>query len=274
MSLDLHQLDLDSQALIRKVSRFVRREFEHFSYEDVEFKRENDPFTYVDVTTEQMLKEGCQRLIPGCGFVNEESKNEPSDNGYVWIIDPIDGTSNFTHGVAHFSISVALAKDNEVVLGYVYEPMQDRMFHAIKGHGAWLNDRSLQVSRRSELKAGLIATGFPYERFDWLGDYLRVVTDIMDHAHGIRRMGSAALDMAYVAAGWFDGFFEFNLNAWDIAAGSLLVQEAGGRVTGFDGSDDYLFGKHIVGSSGRVHEELLAVMQRHDIVKDRPWMVG
>ncbi|MEO0468262.1 MAG: inositol monophosphatase family protein [Bacteroidota bacterium] len=261
-TVDLVLVDEKVQHLIRRTGQFASAEFARFSYDQVEFKGRKDPFSYVDVTAEKMLKEGCKLILPGSGFVNEESENQPSENGFTWIIDPIDGTTNFTHGVPHYSISVALIFEDEAKLGYVYAPETQDMFRATKGKGAFLNDNPISVSQRTELIQALTGTGFPPMDRDQLEKILRTVVEIMDKTHAIRRMGSAALDLAAVACGRYDAFFEHNLKPWDVAAGMLLVREAGGTVSDFHGGDNYLYGRQILASNGHLHEALLQIIQK------------
>lgn len=258
---DIPQLEKSLEELLRRTGEFIENEFHHFSFDKVEYKSENDPFTYVDVTAEQILKTGCSALIPGSGFINEETQDEPSENDFTWIIDPVDGTSNFTHGVPYFCISLALLEKDELILGYVYEPLTKNVFRARKGHGATLNGNPIRVSDRKHIQTGLIATGFPYENYPWRDHFVNLIRNIMDEAHGIRRMGSAALDLANVACGRFEGFLELNLKPWDVAAGALLVSEAGGKVTDFDGGDNFLFGRQIVATNESVHERMLEIIQ-------------
>lgn len=259
--IDHAALDPDIQALLRRTGVYIKQEFLHFSYDDVQFKAENDPFTHVDVTTEQILSEACAKLIPGAGFLKEESKAEASKNGYTWIIDPIDGTSNFTHGLPYFSISLALQYQGETVMGYVYAPMEDQLYRARKGQGADMNGQALRISPRPELSMALIATGFPYGKESWLGAYLELVHNMLEQSHGLRRFGSAALDLAQVAAGRLDAFFEFNLHAWDIAAGALLVTEAGGMISDFQGQDQYLTQGSVLASNGHIHAAMLNLIE-------------
>ena len=251
------------EQLIRDTGVFIAQEFHRFSYDQVEYKAENDPFTFVDVQAEERLRTGCEALLPGSGFINEEAADRPSQNGYFWIIDPIDGTSNFTHGVPHFCISLALAYQGEVQLGYIYEPIHQDLFRAEKGKGASLNGASIRVSEKTEIGTGLVGTGFPYANHPWRQTYLEIVMEIMDQAHGLRRMGSAALDLAYVACGRYEAFFEYDLKPWDVAAGSLLVQEAGGSISDFGGGDNFLHGRQIVASNGKVHPAILTTIGRH-----------
>lgn len=262
---DIAPLDLALRSLLVETGTFAREEFERFSFSDVVYKGENNPFTYVDVSCENMLREGCAKLIPGSGFVNEEGDDIPSQNGYTWIIDPIDGTANFTHGVPHFCISLALQDPGGMWLGYIYAPVRGDLFHAVREGGAFLNDKAIRVSEQAQLSTSLIATGFPYDDMGFRDKYFLLLNEVMDQSQGMRRMGSAALDLAYVAAGRFEAFFEYNLNAWDVAAGALILQEAGGQVSDFEGGDNYLFGQQIVASNGKIHQDILQILQGHNL---------
>lgn len=250
----------DLSHLISTTADYIRAEGEKFHAGLIEYKGRNNLVSYVDVTAERMLVEGCSRILPGSGFLNEEGGETPSTNGYRWIIDPLDGTTNFMHGVPAFSISVALQKDGETVLGIVHDVMRGEQFTAEKGRGAHLNGAPIRVSPATDLGQCLLATGFPYTSFDRVNDYLAVLKAFMEACHGIRRFGSAALDLAWVACGRFDGFFEYGLNPWDVAAGGLIVQEAGGRVTDFAGSDNFVFGRQIAASNGPVHPQMMAII--------------
>lgn len=254
-------LDEEIQSVIRAVGTFARKEFEVFDFSTVQYKAENDPFTHVDVATETMLMDGLRPLIPGAGFTTEEAASVPTTNGWEWVIDPIDGTSNFTHGIPHFCISVGLSFQREMVAGYIYHPVKELMYHCQKGTGAWEEDRKLAISTRGDLPYALVATGFPYSDMGWRREWVDLVVNVMDSAHGVRRFGSAALDLAHVASGQLDVFFEFNLKPWDVAAGSLLVQEAGGMVSDFQGGDDYIYGRQMIASNGLLHQPMLHLMQ-------------
>ncbi|MDX2284299.1 MAG: inositol monophosphatase family protein [Bacteroidia bacterium] len=257
-------LDSGIRQLLQETGAYIAQEFRSFEYAQVEFKGAFNPFTYVDVGADERLRAGCARLLPGSGFINEELEDQPGTNEYVWVIDPIDGTSNFTHGVPHFCISLALQAAGSTVLGYVYEPVSGRLFHAVLGGGAWLDGTPIRVSRRPMMAEGLIATGFPYQRHARLEAHLRAVDRVVHQAHGLRRMGSAALDLAYVAAGRYAGYFEYSLNPWDVAAGALLVTEAGGQVTDYRGGAAYGSGAEIVATNGLIHAELLGLLQEAD----------
>ena len=248
--------------LVKDTGDFIRQESYGFSTTNIEYKGFNDLVSYVDKEAEKKLVNGLGDILPGSGFIAEEGTSSKKSDTYNWIIDPLDGTTNFMHGIPVYAISIALMKRNELVLGVVYEINRDECFHAIKNEGAFLNHLPIQVSAANTLSKGLLATGFPYYNFEKMPQYLAIINDLMQQTHGLRRMGSAAVDLAYVACGRFEGFFEYNLNAWDVAAGALIVQEAGGKVTDFKAGNDFIFGKEIVAGNS-VHGEILKVIQKH-----------
>jgi myo-inositol-1(or 4)-monophosphatase len=262
-------MDLNASliALLTETGTFAAEEFARFDDNRVEYKAENDPFSFVDVEADRRLREGCEQLIPGSGFINEELENREGTNDYRWIIDPIDGTSNFTHGIPHFCISLALQKAEETILGYVYQPLTQELFRAEKGKGATLNGDPIYRSDRQQLNLAVVATGFPYAVETWVADYLTMIYAIMQQTHGLRRFGSAALDLAYVAAGRLDVFLEFNLKPWDVAAGSLIVQEAGGQVSDFTGGDRYVFGGEMLATNGHVHQPMLEILGQSPMIQ-------
>ena len=256
--------DILAQAkqLILDVGSFIQTEAQNFDYNLVEQKGLNDLVSYVDKTAEQRLVEGLSNIIPGCGFIAEEGTASHQDEAFIWIVDPLDGTTNFTHGLPVFAISVALMHNDSLVLGMVYEVNKEELFSAIKGQGAFCNDKPIHVSERATLDESLLATGFPYNKFEETDNYLKILKEFMFISHGIRRLGSAAVDLCYVASGRFEGFYEYNLNPWDVAAGILIVQEAGGHVSDFQGGQDYLFGKHII-AAGKVHNAMQQTIIKH-----------
>ncbi|MCI4671101.1 MAG: inositol monophosphatase [Bacteroidia bacterium] len=258
--MDHFQLDKDIQELLRKVGKYVQDEFRHFDFKRVEYKAAHNPFTDVDVAADKMLKQVCSQMIPGSGFINEELGSQDIDSEYRWIIDPIDGTVNFMHGIPHFCTCIALQHHKETVMGYVYQPVYDDMYVAMKGKGASLNGEKIRTSKRETLDTSIVATGFPYGTPEWIDDFLGRVYGVIKKIQGFRRMGSAALDLAYVASGKLDAFFEYQLNPWDVAAGALIVEEAGGKVTDFHGGDDYIFGGQVVSSNGIIHQELMEAL--------------
>ena len=259
--IDLSVIDIELSSLIRKTGAFIRKEYASFSFSRVQYKSHNDPVSYVDITAENLLIEGCLDLIPGSGFINEEGGEQESENGFVWIIDPLDGTTNFTHGIPHFCISLALSYMGKVVMGYVYGIMLDELFTGISGQGAFLNGRNIYTSEHEFLRTSVVVTGFPYSESAWVGPQMDVMREMLSHSHSFRRFGSAALDLAYVACGRIEAFYEFRLQPWDMAAGGLIIKEAGGIVTGFTGKEDYLFNGKIVATNGKIHNEMLSLIQ-------------
>ncbi|WP_462253613.1 inositol monophosphatase family protein [Ekhidna sp.] len=241
---------------------FIRQERARFSYDSVEFKGESNLVSYVDKESEKQITEGLQRILPEAGFITEEETTAQGQKEFTWIIDPLDGTTNFVHGIPNYCVSIGLMHNGKIVSGVVYEVANDECFYAWKGGGAYLNKKSIQVSKAKSFSDCVLATGFPYYEFEQLDEYLRILNRLMKDTQGLRRMGSAAADMAYVACGRYGGYFEYNLNSYDIAAGVILVQEAGGTVTDFKGGDDFIFGREMV-SGGEVHPLLLAVIQEH-----------
>ena len=261
-AMDLLKITEDAVVLIREVGQYIRSEAEKFDYNVVEEKGLNDLVSYVDKTAEQQLVDGLNKILPEAGFITEEGTAGHSSEQYKWVIDPLDGTTNFTHGLPVYAVSVALMDGDVLVAGVVYEINKDEMFHATKNGGAWLNDNRISVSGRTKLSESLLATGFPYYDFDQMEAYLQILNEFMQTTHGLRRMGSAAVDLAYVACGRFEGFFEYNLKAWDVAAGCLLVKEAGGNVIDFKSGKNYLFGKEII-AGGIVLDEMHAVINKY-----------
>ncbi|MEO0895359.1 MAG: inositol monophosphatase family protein [Bacteroidota bacterium] len=262
--MDHFLLDQPIQDLLKEVGKFVYQEFKSFDYKRVEYKGEKNPFTDVDVAADKMLKAACSAMIPDSGFINEELGVEDADGEYRWIIDPIDGTVNFMHGVPHFCICLALQHREETVMGYIYQPVYGDMYRALKGQGATLNDEPIEVSKRDSLKTSVLAAGFPYGLPSWMNDFIGMVIKVVRKVQGFRRMGSAGMDLAYVASGKLDGFFEYQLSPWDVAAGGLIVAEAGGKVTDFEGGDNYIFGGQIVSTNGLIHQELFDTIHNKD----------
>ncbi len=221
----------------------------------------NQLVSFVDQESERMLSERLQAAVPGSTVIGEEHAAENRTlTEYTWIIDPLDGTTNFLHGLPIFSISVALLHHGEPVLAIVDLPVVKERFTAIKGQGAWLNDQPIRVSDNPILQDSLLATGFPYHNFAEMSQYVEVLTHFMLNTRGLRRMGSAAIDLAYTACGRFDAFFELNLSPWDIAAGVLLVREAGGTVCTFSGDSDVIFENQILASSKALYPQMNAVL--------------
>jgi myo-inositol-1(or 4)-monophosphatase len=228
-------------------------------------KQVNDFVTEVDHAAEQIIIETLLAAYPGHGIWAEESGREhgAQDSEFVWIIDPLDGTTNFIHGLPVYCVSIALAVRGKVEQAVIYDPTRNDLFTATKGRGAYLNDRRLRVSKRIRLQECLISTGFPFRPGDDFNSYLHMMGDVMKKTAGLRRPGSAALDLAYVAAGFTDGFFETGLQPWDVAAGSLLVTEAGGLVGNFTGEPDFLEQKECLAGSPRIYGQLVTILGKY-----------
>src|ERR1035437_3908233 len=242
-TIELDNLCQEVCQLTRKVGAFIRTEQIKFSSSSVEIKGKNDFVSYVDKSSEKQLVEVLSKLLPESGFIAEEGTSTKKGEIYNWIIDPLDGTTNFIHGIPCFAISIALMRNNELVLGVIYEINLDECFYAWEGSKAFMNEKKIQVSKAATLADSLIATGFPYYDYSKMDNYMKLFNYFMKHTHGLRRLGSAATDLAYVACGRFDGFYEYSLQPWDVAAGAFIVKQAGGNVTDFKGGTNFIFGK-------------------------------
>lgn len=250
----------------RKAAEKIERYLERVDVIDIEEKSRNDFVTEVDRASEKEIIYHLKKAYPDHSFVGEESGYLKGENpDYEWVIDPLDGTTNFIHGIPHFAISIACKYKGQVQHGLVLDPVKREEFTASRGKGATLNDRRIRVSERRGMEGALIGTGIPFSGFalENIGPYLKALEEIAGQTAGIRRAGSAALDLAYVAAGRFDGFWEMNLKEWDIAAGCLLVQEAGGLVSDFKGGATHLTTGHIVCGGPRVFKPLLQIVEKH-----------
>ncbi len=228
-------------------------------------KQVNDFVTEVDRAAEEAIIETLLGAYPGHGILAEESGRDhgAKNSDYVWIIDPLDGTTNFIHGFPVYCVSIALTFKGKVEHAVVYDPTRNDLFTATRGRGAYLNDRRIRVSKRTQLKDCLISTGFPFRRGDNFRQYMRMLGEVMQQTAGVRRPGAAALDLAYVAAGFADGFFEAGLSIWDVAAGSLLVTEAGGLVGNFTGEADFLEQKECLAGNPRIYGALVPLVGKY-----------
>lgn len=242
--------------LSREVGAFLLEQT--VSDAQIEAKSMNNLVSFVDQTAERMFVEGLQEILPEAGFIAEEGSASHNDEEYLWVIDPLDGTTNYIHGIPAFCTSVGLLKNRKSIMGVIYDPCRDEMFSALLGKGAFLNGKPIQVSHRNSLKSSVLATGFPYDDFDRQDQYMELFGDLCKSSRGLRRWGSAAIDMAWVAVGRFEGFYEYGLNPWDIAAGVIIVEEAGGQVDAFTPSHDAIFDREIVATNGLIQQELLA----------------
>ncbi|WP_316809869.1 inositol monophosphatase family protein [Pedobacter heparinus] len=250
-------------AIARLTGNFIRKESMNFDVTAIEFKGLNDLVSYVDKNAEKQLVRNLAKLIPGAGFVTEEKTVNRNGVTYNWIIDPLDGTTNFIHGIPTYAISIALYEENKPVIGVVYEINRGEMFYTFKGGQAFLNNKPIVVSSRTRLADCLLATGFPYYQFEKQAQYMNLFSEMMRSCHGLRRIGAAAVDLAYVACGRFDAFFEYNLNSWDVAAGAYLVQQAGGHILNFEGGAEFMEQREILATNAFLDQELLALMNKH-----------
>lgn len=230
----------------------------------IRFKGEVDLVTEVDRACEDLIVASIRAAHPGHGILAEEGTRDVGTSRHRWIVDPLDGTTNYAHGFPWFCVSIALEIDGDVMLGVIYQPVMDELFTAVKGEGASVNGRPLRVSDRQPLKQCLLATGFPYDRTAENENNFANFFNFQFAARAIRRAGSAALDLAYVAAGRLDGYWEIKLNPWDVAAGQLLVTEAGGRVTNHAGEPYAIDDHRILASNGFIHDEMLAVLEQRE----------
>lgn len=237
--------------ITRQTGNYLLKEFSTFNQNEIVVKSPNQLVSYVDITAEKMLVEGLIKLLPEAGFITEENTISKFSDKLNWIIDPLDGTTNFMHGIPAFAVSVALYNRNEPLLGIVNDVCNNKIYYAHE-NGAYCNGEKISVSENDNLAKSLLATGFPYYDFDGMEQYLNTLKTLMKHTRGLRRLGSAAIDLAYVACGKFEGFFEYGLHPWDVAAGAYIVKKAGGMVCDFEGKDNWLFGKSIIASNNRI----------------------
>ncbi|MDI3479782.1 MAG: monophosphatase [Rikenellaceae bacterium] len=243
--------------LVEEVGDFIVNERRNFDLNRVEEKSPRNLVSYVDKTAEEKLIDGLSILLPNSNFLSEEFHSLEILEELSWIIDPLDGTTNFVHNFPLYTISIALAVEQELMLGVVYDPLHKEMFHATGNHGAYLNDRQIHVSKTSTFNDSLWATGFPYQDFGKLKEYVDFFYHLIKVSHGVRRLGSAAADLAWTACGRVDGFYEYGLSPWDVAGGAIIVKEAGGKITNFTGGDEVLFSKEIIASNSLIHDEFL-----------------
>jgi len=246
----------------RRAGSIITRASEDIGSLTINDKGFNDFVSEVDLASEKEIIRVLKTAYPDHAFLGEESGlTHQADN--IWIIDPLDGTTNFLHGFPQYCISIALEQKGEITQAVIYDPNRNALFTATKGQGAYLNQRRIRVSNKSKLKDSVLGTGFPFKDFQHLPVYLKIFEEVVRGTSGIRRPGSAALDLAYVAAGWFDGFFEINLSKWDIAAGGLLVTEAGGIVSDFSEKEGWIESGNIVATTPKIYEPLIKIIQSH-----------
>jgi myo-inositol-1(or 4)-monophosphatase len=259
MSHTLHPMLNIAVKAARAAGAIINRASLDLELLQVTAKGVNDFVTEVDQAAERVIIETLLTAYPGHGILAEESgrTHGAKHSDYLWIIDPLDGTTNFIHGFPVYGVSIALAHRGQVQQAVVYDPTRNDLFYASRGRGAFLNDRRLRVSKRIRLAEALVGTGFPFRKGDNFKRYVALLEELMQHCAGLRRPGAAAIDLCYVAAGWYDGFFETGLNPWDVAAGSLIITEAGGLVGNFTGDADFLHQREVVAGNPKIYAQLV-----------------
>src|SRR5690554_444536 len=254
--MDINRLCSEVKALARSVGEYLVAEQAELKRKDVEMKGTRDYVTYVDKTAEEMLVKGLLALLPDSGFLTEEGTVEYVEKTYTWIIDPLDGTSNYVHGDTTYSVSIALTRGGETILGVVHDPVVNQMYWATEGGKAYMNDEQLSVSWHASIENGYIGFGIPYS-LNQQGEQILQRALKQFRKASFRIKGSAALDLCYVAAGVTDAFFHSGLSPWDVAAGAFILIQAGGTCTDFSGGDRFVFAREMVASNGKIHEEIM-----------------
>lgn len=248
--------------LVYLVGDYVRSERIIFQSYNIEHKDIHDMVSYVDKTSEKKLIDGIEKIVRGSSFTAEESGSQHNKSVYHWIIDPLDGTTNFIHNIPHYCISIALQFENKLVAGWVYEICTNEMYSAINGEGAFLNNKKIEVSKTQELQQCLIGTGFPVRSYGKMDEYLNLLKFMIENTRGVRRLGTAAYDLCMVASGRFEAYYEPGLSSWDVAAGAIIVKEAGGKVTDFDGEEGFLENATILATNSYIHNSILKEIKK------------
>ncbi|VAW93317.1 Inositol-1-monophosphatase [hydrothermal vent metagenome] len=248
----------------RNAGDIIARSVDRIDRLKIKSKKDNDFVSEIDLQAEEEIINTIKKAYPDHSFLAEES-GKTAGNEYEWVIDPLDGTTNFLYGIPHFAVSIALRVKGRLEVGVVYDPLSQELFTATRGGGAQLNGKRIRVTDRRSLDGALLGTGIPYteDQYKYMDSYFNMMKDLIPGTAGIRRAGSAALDLAYLAAGRFDGFWELNLNIWDIAAGVLLIEEAGGMVGGIRGEPDFLDKGHVVAGNPRIFKAMLQKIKKH-----------
>jgi len=262
-STDIEQICKSACEVVKIAGTFILAQAGRVTPEQIETKDHNSLVSYVDKESEKILVKGLSEILPRATYLTEEGTVAQAESALRWIIDPLDGTTNFLYQLPCYNISVALEYEGKLCIGIVLDVQTKELFYAWTGGGAHLNDKPIQVRNNIQLADAMVSTGFPYYDFGLMDNYLSTLRVLMQKTRGIRRVGAAAIDLAYVAAGRYDTFFEHSLQPYDVAAGIVLVQEAGGKINDFRGSEDYLFGKQIVASSPAIHHEMLDILLAH-----------
>lgn len=261
--MDYKKLCFSVQEVAKNAGNFIRNEREKISSDDVELKSVASLVTYVDKNAEKQIVKALSQLIPGSGFVAEEGTATSNNEKYKWFVDPLDGTTNYIHGITPYSVSIGLSENDELVLGVVYDVDRDEIFYAWKDSPAYSNGKEIKVATAQKSEDTLIATGFPYYDFEKTDLYMEALKELMKKTRGIRRLGSAAIDLSYVAAGRFNAFYEHALHAWDVAAGVFILQQAGGKVSDFNGGNNWLYGGEIIAASNNYFPEFFGIVNHY-----------
>jgi myo-inositol-1(or 4)-monophosphatase len=260
--MDFSELCESVRVVAKDTGAYIRDQIHQVSVHAIQIKGKQNFVTSVDKAAEKRIVQRLESLVPEAGFIAEEGTSSKTGIRFTWVIDPLDGTTNFIHGAPPVAVSIALLEEKEPVIGVVYEIFMDECFYAWKGSHAYLNGMEIHTSRTSKVTDALIATGFPYHNFDRIEPFMQSLMHFFTGSHGVRRLGSAVTDLAYVACGRYDAFYEYNLNPWDVAAGALILKQAGGTVTDFKGGGDFLFSREIVASCANLHAGFLEQVGR------------
>ena len=261
--MNLEKICAQTCRITYKAGDFIRGEANKITADAIKTKGVHDFVTYVDRASEERIVKELHKILPEAGFVTEEKTCTTKGKHYTWIVDPLDGTTNFIHSIPCYCISIALMRDDCLVMGVVYEINLKECFYAYEGSKAYMNGKEIHVSGINSIDDSLFVTGFPYQDYSRLDKYLELFKYFMKYSHGVRRFGSAAADLAYVACGRVEGFFEYGLSPWDVAAGAFIVRQAGGKVSDFNGGDDFIFGKEVIAGGSAVFDEFLSVVRKH-----------
>lgn len=261
--MNLENLCIEVNMLAKEAGSIMKKYLNQLNYDNIEVKGKHNYVTFVDKEIEKFLVESLLKILPEAGFIVEEGTSSNLGETYNWVIDPLDGTTNFIHGLPPFCVSIALMSHDEVILGVIYEPNLDELFFSWDKAPAYLNGKEIIVSKTSEIDNSLIATGFPYTDYERMESYMKLFDYCLHNTRGLRRLGSAAIDLAYVACGRFDGFYEYGLSPWDVAAGAFLVKQAGGKVTDFCGGKNFIFGKEIIAFNGKIYDEFQSITSNY-----------
>ncbi|GAB3006946.1 inositol monophosphatase family protein [Cyclobacterium sediminis] len=251
--MNLQEVTKKVEAVAKKAGAFIREESKGFSLNKVEQKGFNDLVSYVDKGAEEIIVKELAEIVPEAGFITEEGTRSDKNKPLTWIVDPLDGTTNFVHGIPMYAVSIALARGSEIIVGVVYEINLDECYAAYEGAASTCNGKPIRVSEADALGDSLVAAGFPYDDGGKLEEYLQLLKFFIKNSHGLRRLGSAAVDLCYVACGRVEGYLEYNLQSYDVAAGTLIVKQAGGKVTDFSGGDNFIFGGQMLASNTKLH---------------------